>query len=266
MTGDASENEAATPVETISTAKARVFNTPELLDLILSHLPASDLFNMAEVDRKHRAGVHKSLAARRTLFLSERPGLPGTWSLVRYKPYPDKDWFTQAIELSSDVPRPEYVENITPVEVCPLLNRFGNYFIYEEQACPEDLYLGHGHSAGFRMMSKHRDFILPLLAEMMITNPPCHDVFVTLAYKHKGKALALLQAQRAVHGDSALTLKQVLQDAFEQRGDVLTRALSTGLEPAVQIPPSRTKLLLKGRSVGDVSSCASGRRISAFSI
>lgn len=203
---------------------ARVLNTPELLDTILSHLPASGLFRMAKLNREYRDTVYTSPAAHRTLFLRPRPALAGKWFLVRQRTLISffNDRYTQAVQLSADVCRPYWtIEPIIPVEVCPLLVRSTK--ASESQPVtrdepPEDSYLGHGDGARFAFDPENTT----LLPGMMITNPPCRHVYVYLRYKHSLQPSIFLSVERIVHCRSAsgLTLSGVLQSACEQTGDV----------------------------------------------
>lgn len=211
------------PVGITITATARVLTTPELLDTILSHLPASGLFKMARLNREYRDTVYTSPAAHRTLFLRPRPALAGKWSLVRQRTQISffNDRYTQAVQLSADVCPPHWsVEPITPAEVCPLLVRSTK--ASESQPVsrdgPVDRYLGHGDGARFAFDPENTT----LLPGMMITNPSCRHVYVYLRYKHSLLPSVFLSVERIVHCTSAsgLTLSGVLQSACEQTGDV----------------------------------------------
>jgi hypothetical protein len=144
------ENENVSLVEATESAMTQVFNIPELLDLVLSHLPASDLFAMVKVNRRHRAGVFNSSSARRTLFLSPRPALPGTWSLGRRRADKYMWAHSQAIELSAEVCEPHLgVEPVIPTEACPLLFRASSAsrLRLDNDTHPQDTYVGLGERA-----------------------------------------------------------------------------------------------------------------------
>jgi hypothetical protein len=221
--GEASEDQNAVSIEA-SAAMTQVFNTPELLDLILSHLPGSGLFAMAKVNHHHRAGVYASIAARRTLFLLPRPALPGTWSLVRRRAKNITWAHKRVVELSAEVREPRWaVHPIIPAEVCPLLSRSSpaSGYYHEADVHPQDSYLGHGEAAKFAFQPVNA----VLLPKMMLTNPPCHDVFIDLVYVHNLQSSITLSAERIIHNSHkhacGLTLSAVLEEAYGLLGDVV---------------------------------------------
>jgi hypothetical protein len=221
--GEASEDGNAASFKA-STAMAQVFNTPELLDLILSHLPGSGLFAMTKVNRHHRAGVYTSISARRTLFLIPRPALPGTWSLVRHRVRQPAWAHRNVIELSAEVREPHWgFEPITPAEVCPLLSRSSpaSGIHLDNDRHPQDSYLGRGESARFAFQPDNA----VLLPGMMLTNPPCHDVCIDLVYVHITQSSITLSAERIIHNSHkhacGLTLSAVLEEAYGLLGDVV---------------------------------------------
>lgn len=73
---------------------ARVFDTGELAELILSNLGVRDLFTVAAVSRKFRTAVRSSLSSQQTLFLHKRPILSGRWLMLhhtrRRQPYDEE--------------------------------------------------------------------------------------------------------------------------------------------------------------------------------
>jgi hypothetical protein len=70
---------------------ARVLDTPEPFDLVLSRLAGKDLFTAAAVNKEFRAAVRNSHGAKETLFLCARPTLPGKWYTLRRT----RNWKTQ---------------------------------------------------------------------------------------------------------------------------------------------------------------------------
>jgi hypothetical protein len=221
--GEASEDENATSIKA-STAMSQVFDTPELLDLILSHLPAPGLFAMAKVNCHHRAGVNTSISARRTLFLIPRPALPGTWSLVRRRAKNITWAYRVVVELSAEVREPHsVVESIIPAELCPLLSRSSpaSGYYHETDVHPQDPYLSHGEAAKFAFQPDNA----VLLPGMMLTNPPCQDVCIDLVYVHNTQSSITLSAERIIHNSHkhacGLTLSVVLEEAYGLLGDVV---------------------------------------------
>jgi hypothetical protein len=218
------------------TAMARVLNTPELFDLVLSRLARKDLFTAAAVNKKFRAAVRSSHGAKETLFLCARPTLPGKWfRLCRTR--------TSGNMGGMACPTPPTVYTIEPQSTVNDYKDLEGHDINEldhvAELCPwlaavpmtppahkRDWLLRFWHNEMLRAAPLHHA-TLPrepkegtLFADMLLTSPPCYSVFMHLEYVLEvGTSLSV---DRQVREDSALTVGSLLQAARKMQGCVLS--------------------------------------------
>lgn len=229
----------AEPPTEESTAKARVFATIELFDLILSNLGFRDLFTVAAVCRGFRAVVRTSPAAQ-ALFLHKRPILPGKWFVLRRERGPHiDDRQTPAPPVYTIEPRSfasvfvgtkghtsQDTKHLT--ELCHWLVGFHSTFRASDFKMIMEL-LWRDYSRLAAPIHHARFPADPgedsLFAAMLLTSPPCHDASIRLSYVHDEDQTSLC-ATRSVHDSHALTVGSLLRAASQMRGQVaLTRII-----------------------------------------
>lgn len=160
-------------------ATSRVFNTPELLETILLHLPMNDIISANTVSKQWRASITGSVSLQRALFLVAVPGQYLTLDLHAATEATNIYWD----DISDDLPLLENnTFSINPVfkattygpEPEPL-----SYTVDTDESCKRRAYV-------FELDIEPNDSSKSLttagaMPSMYLTQPPC--TMVTLWYR-----------------------------------------------------------------------------------
>jgi hypothetical protein len=212
---------------------ARVLNTPELLDLVLSRLDVKDLLTAEAVNKRFHAMVHSSHGARETLFLRIRPTLQVKWFTLR-RPRTQQDAYgmldnpppvytielQSAVEIFKDLDGHEVEELDHLAELCPWLEPIPMSLPADRFVDLQDSWQHGLHDSGPVLCAQlwREPLEGTLFADVLLTSPPCYSVFMHVEYKQEdGTSLC---ADRWIRENSALTMGSVLQAARKMRGRV----------------------------------------------
>jgi len=140
---------------------SRLLGTPELLEAILSHLPAFNLISLTRVSKTFRQLIHNSPTLLRNLFLLSRKTPFETRSLANH------------YEMSSDN-RSEQEKDYNIALLCPLLHmEWQSYTTFQERF----------ESKRYEVTAIHEwAAYADSFTHMYLTNPPCVEVEFELVY------------------------------------------------------------------------------------
>lgn len=180
-----------------SRSLARVFDIPELLHMIVSYLPISNLHKTRRVNRTFRHAVENSVALQQTLFQCPRKGLrtpPGQVWCRRRTPDP-WDYYRYTVEQQSEQDSFGLGRRFEPRELCPLLT-------------------GVDHRTMFAMQPEE----IPFWARTSLTNPPSYGAQLFLRYIHDLEPGITLEVNISMSQASPLTMGTLLRTARQRHG------------------------------------------------
>lgn len=200
------------------TATIAVFNVPELLESILSHLPMEDLFVTGGVNKAFHRIIETSPTLQRKLFLLPGKSQPEYWQPVRNR-------ITGKLHAVI-APSSEIISNLTASEDGPgkpsIVSRL-NPLLKREFCQTTDLLA--------RRMVLPREFldsaflgkrILESKAwpHMYLTDPPCTCVHIDVDYADTSHFYCpVLRARRCVYDPAGVTFGAI-HDALQEKGPV----------------------------------------------
>lgn len=209
-------------------ASAKVWNTTELLEQIISYLPVFDMVVISGVNKMSYNCFNSSKFAQSKLFLQPSHRAQSFWLYCEFR---DSTNFrfelegkivAQSFELSEEEYEKIHIARtakiakwVSAVALCPLLQLVD----YQETSA-----LGRIKRKGLydeRVILIGRPTENTKYANMILTDPPVHQVSAELTYKHTLHPLLMVRARRyVVDANSPLTFNTVVQSARQQVGDV----------------------------------------------
>lgn len=165
---EAAENNT-TQHQRVENATSALIETAELLEAILSYLPAVDLVIATKVDKSFRKLIFNSPALRRILFLEPQKEVPETLHFIEE----DSVWkkqLTSSPNHNSEGVAKTHVDYTIAI-LCPLLKENGPLLDFFKPLYRTECACFHP-----RTSSAHA------WANMYLTNPPCTEVEVSLCY------------------------------------------------------------------------------------
>jgi hypothetical protein len=200
-------------------ASAKVWNTTELLEQIISHLPAAAIVLVSGTNRMSYNCVKGSSLAQSKLFLRPSDREQEVWwycerrkrlgtgphrakSRWCFEPYPAKNVLSK---------------RSLAVNLCPLLQLVD---VKETTAITRMRRQGWQEDETTRLVGAPAESTK--YSNMFLTDPPTALVVAELTYKHTLQSSLLIRAKHTVHADSVrgLTFNDVVRDVRKQRGVV----------------------------------------------
>jgi hypothetical protein len=237
--GDLRGAEATTPV-------AKVFNTPELLEGVLSHLPVLDLVIATGVNKTFRNTIQASVHLQRHLFLLPTNREPEYWKLVRrdtngvFRPVDDHEandeWDITIVHLSLPdvslgyhlVPIASDTDGSAPsrrslqaVSLCPLLSPLQRH--YRLATSTKSVHIGVKFDA--KAITTGGPW-----SHMFLSNPPSKTVQYHLTWQGHvdDTSIAEFHVHRGFHCEEGVTFANLADDAFHSLGMVTVRNSGRG--------------------------------------
>jgi hypothetical protein len=198
----------------------RVFETEELLENILSFLPANNIFTVQRVSKHWKAAIASSPSIQRKLFLRSTSKKPETWLDTSVKA--DKTKHRRIAASLIPFLRNRHRCVYLPVVLTPLVeigrcNTANRAIIYFDT-----------RTSAVALNDQHIS-----LWDTLVCDPPCHRAEVSVriwiadeysAARNRSKMKYLWEADLNVRSDTGLKMGDLVKAALEARGEVWLRS------------------------------------------
>ena len=205
-------------------ARRAVFNTTELLENILLHLPARSIYSAYRVSHQWKSLVSTSINIKKKLFL-----LPSTSKEVWKLDHTGPTWSSVAIDTPLVLETGSWLTpTVNPVRLNPLLSL--NVFHIDECARRIDAY--HCEGVKIALSAKATDKLSSISGARtsllsQVCDPPCSKVKITRIFKAKKEGrpedVKFFQMDWIVRKSDGVTFRDIF-DALKGHGEGSERA------------------------------------------
>lgn len=208
---------------TTDASRQAVFNTAELLEAILLHVPMKQLFTIRRVSQQFRDCISTSVMLREKMFL--RHGKPAEkWTLRNLRAPETHGLKAQDVEFVPNsnifVNDIRFVREVTPVRVNPLLTPF-----VRRSGCDSALWLWHGpweflNITATQMLNKPGSW-----QDMFLVDQPLREISADLCWELNTSPATIVSIDGEVEltCEEGFTVGSFFQQLLETPQDVVVR-------------------------------------------